>query len=382
MKIGITCYPTFGGSGVVATELGVALAERGDEVHFISYALPSRLDLPRERVHFHEVVAPSYPLFVSPPYTLALATKMAEVAARAHLDLLHVHYALPHAISAILAREMGNGNGVPLKVVTTLHGTDITIVGQDRSYLPITRWGIEKSDAVTAVSAYLREVTIREFGVRRAIEVVPNFVDTRQYRPDGASAFARGLARDGEALIVHVSNFRPVKRIPDVLAIFDAIRKEIPARLVLIGDGPLRSAAERQARQSGFEDRATFLGNVPAIETILPAARLMLLPSDAESFGLAALEAMACGVPVIGTAAGGLPEVVEDGVSGFLRPVGDVASMARVGLELLRDPARWSRFSEAARRRAEQEFPEDRMVERYRAIYEKTLAESSVNPKI
>ena len=373
MKIGITCYPTFGGSGVVATELGLALAEGGDEVHFISYALPSRLALPRERVHFHEVVAPSYPLFVSPPYTLALATKMAEVASHARLDLLHVHYALPHAISAILAREMGNGNGVRLKVVTTLHGTDITIVGQDRSYLPITRWGIEKSDAVTAVSQYLRDVTAREFGVRRAIEVVPNFVDTRRYRPDGASPFARGLARDGEALIVHVSNFRPVKRIPDVLAIFDSIRREIPARLLLIGDGPLRSLAERLAREGGFEDRTTFLGNVAAIETILPATRLMLLPSDAESFGLAALEAMACGVPVIGSAAGGLPEVIEEGKTGYLRPVGDVASMAKCGLELLRDEARWKRFSAACRGRAEQVFPEGGIVRRYRELYEKTL---------
>jgi N-acetyl-alpha-D-glucosaminyl L-malate synthase BshA len=382
MKIGITCYPTFGGSGVVATELGIALAERGDEVHFISYALPSRLDLPRERVHFHEVVAPSYPLFVSPPYTLALATKMAEVAAHHKLDLLHVHYALPHAISAILAREMGNGNGIRLKVVTTLHGTDITIVGQDRSYLPITRWGIEKSDATTAVSRYLREVTIREFGVGQGIDVVHNFVDTRAYSPDGASPFARGLARDGEALVVHVSNFRPVKRIPDVLAIFDAIRKQVPARLLLIGDGPLRSQAERLAREGGFEDRTTFLGNVPAIETILPAAKVMLLPSDAESFGLAALEAMACGVPVIGTAAGGLPEVVEDGRSGFLRPVGDVAGMASSALALLRDPEMWSRFSQDARRRAEQEFPEEKMVERYRAIYERTLAAPQIeNPK-
>jgi len=383
MKIGITCYPTFGGSGVVATELGVALAERGDEVHFISYALPSRLDLPRERVHFHEVVAPSYPLFVSPPYTLALATKMAEVAARHKLDLLHVHYALPHAISAILAREMGNGNGVRLKVVTTLHGTDITIVGQDRSYLPITRWGIEKSDATTAVSRYLREVTIREFGVGQGIEVVPNFVDTRAYSPAGASTFARALARNGEALVVHVSNFRPVKRIPDVLAIFDAIRRQVPARLLLIGDGPLRSQAERLAREGGFEDRTTFLGNVPAIETVLPAARVMLLPSDAESFGLAGLEAMACGVPVIGTSAGGLPEVVQDGKNGFLRPVGDVAGMASSALALLRDPELWSRFSQDARRRAEEEFPEEKMVTRYREIYERTLGSESPiqNPK-
>ncbi len=374
MKIGITCYPTFGGSGVVATELGIALAARGDEVHFISYALPSRLDLPLPRVHFHEVVAPSYPLFVSPPYTLALATKMAEVAARARLDLLHVHYALPHAISAILAREMGNGNGVPLKVVTTLHGTDITIVGQDRSYLPITRWGIEKSDAVTAVSHYLRDVTIKEFGVQRPIEVVPNFIDPRQYRPDGASGFARALAQDGEALIVHVSNFRPVKRIADVLATFDRIRRRVPARLLLVGDGPERSLAERLARDGGFEEATTFLGNVAAVEAILPAARLMLLPSDAESFGLAALEAMACGVPVIGTAAGGLPEVVEEGVNGFLLPVGDVEGMARRALELLGDGGLWQRFSAASRRRAERDFPTDKLVERYRALYSKTLS--------
>ncbi len=375
MKIGITCYPTFGGSGVVATELGIALAARGDEVHFISYALPSRLDLPRERVHFHEVVAPTYPLFVSPPYTLALATKMAEVAAHVRLDLLHVHYALPHAISAILAREMGNGNGVKLKVVTTLHGTDITIVGQDRSYLPITRWGIEQSDTVTAVSRYLRDVTIKEFGIRRPIEVLPNFVDTRQYRPDGASPFARALSQDGEVLLAHVSNFRPVKKVRDVLAVFDRVRRQISARLLLIGDGPDRSLAERLARDGGFEDRTTFLGSVAAVETILPATRLFLLPSDAESFGLAALEAMACGVPVIGTAAGGLPEVVEDGRNGFLLPVGDVEGMAKGALRLLTDEALWKRFSEQCRLRAERVFPTDTLIERYRALYEKTLSE-------
>jgi N-acetyl-alpha-D-glucosaminyl L-malate synthase BshA len=374
MKIGITCYPTYGGSGVVATELGIALAARGDEVHFITYALPSRLDLPRERVHFHEVVAPSYPLFVSPPYTLALATKMAEVAAHAKLDLLHVHYALPHAVSAILAREMGNGNGVKLKVVTTLHGTDITIVGMDRSYLPITRWGIEKSDAVTAVSHYLREVTIADFGVRREIEVLSNFIDTRRYHPGGASSFARGLAREGEALLVHVSNFRPVKRIADVLKVFDRVRREIPARLLLIGDGPDRSLAERMAREGGFEDRTVFLGNVAAIETILPAARVLLLPSDKESFGLAALEAMACGVPVVGTAAGGLPEVVEDGRTGYLRPVGDVEGMAAAALGLLRNEELWKRFSVEARRHAQERFPTDTLIERYRALYEATLA--------
>jgi N-acetyl-alpha-D-glucosaminyl L-malate synthase BshA len=373
VKIGITCYPTYGGSGVVATELGLALADRGDEIHFISYDLPSRLALPRQGVYFHEVVAPTYPLFVSPPYTLALATKMAEVAANVHLDLLHVHYALPHAISAILAREMSDGNGVRLKVVTTLHGTDITIVGQDRSYLPITRWGIEQSDSVTAVSRYLTEMTLRELGVRRKVETIPNFIDPDRYRPDGASAFARTLVPEGEVAVMHISNFRPVKRIADVLAVFDRIRQKVPARLLLIGDGPQRSMAERVARQRGFADRATFLGNVAAVETVLPIAKLLLLPSDAESFGLAALEAMACGVPVVGTAAGGLPEVVADGACGFLKPVGDVEGMAEGALALLEDPVLWKQFSVEARRRAVEEFPTGEIVSRYRSLYEATL---------
>ena len=269
---------------------------------------------------------------------------------------------------------MGNGNGVKLKVVTTLHGTDVTIVGQDRSYLPITRWSIDQSDAVTAVSKYLKDVTVREFGVQRQIHVVPNFVDTRLYRPGGLSAFARTLARPEEALLVHVSNFRPVKRIRDVLGIFERVQRRTPARLLLIGDGPDRSIAEKLAREGGFSDKTTFLGNVAAIETILPAAKLLLLPSDAESFGLAALEAMACGVPVIGTAAGGLPEVVEDGVEGFLRPVGDVEGMAAGAMRLIEDDALWQRFSAAARRRAEHEFPTEGLVSRYRELYEETLS--------
>jgi L-malate glycosyltransferase len=268
---------------------------------------------------------------------------------------------------------MSDGNGVRLKVVTTLHGTDITIVGQDRSYLPITRWGIEQSDNVTAVSRYLTEMTVRELGVRRSVETIPNFIDPNRYRPDGASSFAKTLVRDGEAAVIHVSNFRPVKRIRDVLAIFDRIRQKIPARLLLIGDGPERSMAERVARQRGFEDRATFLGNVASIETVLPVAKVMLLPSDSESFGLAALEAMACGVPVIGTSAGGLPEVVEEGVCGFLRPVGDVEGMAEAALSLLQDPERWRSFSSEARRIAVEEFPTDEIVSRYRRLYEATL---------
>jgi N-acetyl-alpha-D-glucosaminyl L-malate synthase BshA len=375
MKIGITCYPTVGGSGVVATELGLALAEGGDEVHFISYALPTRLDLPRPRVYFHEVVAPTYPLFVSPPYTLALATKMAEVASHASLDLLHVHYALPHAISAILARGMMADRGSRLRVLTTLHGTDITIVGQDRSYLPITRFGIEKSDGVTAVSEYLRDVTARELGVARSVEVIPNFVDTSRYRPDGASAYARGIANEGEAVLMHVSNFRPVKRIRDVIAVFERVRHKRPARLVLVGDGPDRSLAERLTAENGAESQTTFLGNVAAIENLLPVADVFLLPSDSESFGLAALEAMACGVPVVGTRAGGLPEVVVHGENGFLQPVGDVSGMADAVLSLTEDRGRWRAFSESARRRAVAAFPEDQVVARYRALYETILRE-------
>ena len=370
MKIGITCYPTVGGSGVVATELGIALADRGDEVHFISYALPTRLDLPRAGVFFHEVVAPTYPLFVSPPYTLALATKMAEVAAATGLDLLHVHYALPHAISAILARDMMTDRGARLKVITTLHGTDITIVGQDRSYLPITRFGIERSDGVTAVSRYLRDVTERELNVRRPIAVIPNFVDASEYRPDGASAFARTIARPGEAVLMHVSNFRPVKRISDVIGVFERVRKKRPARLVLVGDGPDRSLAERLVRANGSASQTTFLGNVAAIESLMPIADVFLLPSDAESFGLAALEAMACGVPVVGTNVGGLPEVVEDGKNGFLLPVGDVEAMADAVLAIVEDPERGRALSESARERAVAAFPSDQIVARYRAYYE------------
>jgi N-acetyl-alpha-D-glucosaminyl L-malate synthase BshA len=334
-----------------------------------------RLVLPRPRVAFHEVVAPTYPLFVSPPYTLALATKMAEVGAHAKLDLLHVHYALPHAISAILAREMSRdiGDG-RLRVVTTLHGTDITIVGQDRSYLPITRFGIEKSDAVTAVSQHLADVTVRELGVRQPVEVIPNFVDTQLYRPDGASDYAKALCTENEVAVMHVSNFRPVKRIEDVLATFDRIRRQVPARLLLVGDGPERSLAERLASELGIEDRTVFLGNVVAVETILPVGRIFLLPSNAESFGLAALEAMACGVPVIGTAAGGLPEVVLDGETGYLRPVGDVEGMAQAALDLIRDREKWQRFSRAARQRAVEQFPTEGIVARYRAVYERTLS--------
>ena len=374
MRIGIACYPTFGGSGVVATELALALAARGHDIHMLSYDRPHRLPDFVPGVTYHQVSAPSYPLFVSPPYTLALATKMADVAEHAPLDLLHVHYALPHAISAILARQMRESAGARLAVVTTLHGTDITLVGQDQSYLPITRFAIDKSDAVTAVSHYLREVTAAQFGTRKEIDVVPNFIDADRYRPDGASEWARGFRREGEALLVHVSNFRPVKRVGDVIGIFDRVLAKTPARLLLVGDGPDRALAERLCREMKICDRVHFLGNVTAVETLLPVCDLLLLTSDRESFGLSALEAMACGVPVVGTDAGGLPEVVASGTTGYLRPIGDVDGMSRDALSILTDPARKAQFSEAARRRAVSEFPEERAVARYLDVYEKALA--------
>jgi N-acetyl-alpha-D-glucosaminyl L-malate synthase BshA len=372
VKIGIACYPTFGGSGVVATELALALASRGHAIHMLSYERPSRLPDFVPGVTFHQVTAPSYPLFLSPPYTLALAVKMADVAEHDGLDLLHVHYALPHAISAILAQQMRDG-ARRLAVVTTLHGTDITIVGQDQSYLPITRFAIEKSDSVTAVSRYLRDVTVSLFGVKKPIEVVPNFIDGARYRPDGASEWARRFKVPGESLLVHVSNFRPVKRIGDVVEIFDRVRRETPARLLLVGDGPDRSLVERLCREKGICDRVHFLGNLTGIETLLPVCDLLLLTSDRESFGLSALEAMACGVPVVGTDAGGLPEVVASGQTGMLRAIGDVEGMARDALALLTDADRHRAFSEAARRRALEEFPEERAVAQYVAVYERAL---------
>jgi len=371
VKIGITCYPTFGGSGVVATELGHELARRGHEVHFISYALPSRLNVFAERVAYHEVSVPTYPLFPYPPYDLALATRMADVAVHEQLDLLHVHYAIPHAISAHLAREMLAPRR--LAVVTTLHGTDITIVGQDRSYLPVTRFGIERSDAVTAVSDYLKRVTIEVFQPRKEILVVPNFVDAERWKPRGEGRPMRCFGVDGAKLVLHVSNFRPVKRVLDVVEVFDRLRRRVPARLVMIGDGPDRPAAEELCRTRGLQEQVTFLGNMPALEEVTPQADLYVLPSDSESFGLSALEAQACGVPVLGYRAGGLPEVVEDGETGFLREVGDVEGLAQEGADLVLDPPRYARFAEASRRRAVARFAAEAMVARYLAVYEDVL---------
>lgn len=380
MKLGITCYPTYGGSGVVATELGIELAERGHEIHFITYKQPIRLNAPHPKIHFHEVDVSNYPLFEYPPYDLALATRMAEVAESHGLDLLHVHYAIPHSVSAMLARQMlaAAPQSRKLPFVTTLHGTDITVVGADRSYLPITRYSIEQSDGVTSISHYLRERTIQEFDIRNPIQVVHNFVNCDLYMRDAdAKKRRRQFASDGERVLVHLSNFRPVKRLPDVIEVFDRVQKQMPAKLLMIGDGPDRSQAEWMARSKGIQDRVLFLGKQNGISQKLPMADLMLMPSELESFGLAALEAMACEVPSIATRVGGVPEVIDDGVTGFLAEVGDVETMSRRAIELLSDEERLREMGQAARRAAQSRFCASKIVPQYEEFYRAVLERAS-----
>ena len=374
MKIGITCYPTYGGSGVVATELGLELAARGHEVHFISYAVPVRMTEASERIHFHEVEVMDYPLFDHPPYALALATQMYNVAAGEPLDLLHVHYAIPHSVSAYLARAMLRPRRVPF--VTTLHGTDITLVGIDRSYLPITRFSIEESNAVTAISEYLREVTLKEFDIQRPIEMIPNFVNCDVFQPAKDNSRREEFAPGNEKVLVHLSNFRPVKRVPDVIEIFALVRKEIPAKLLMIGDGPDRATAEWMVHQNGLASAVTFLGKQSQVQELLNCADLMLLPSDLESFGLAVLEAMACGVPAVCSRVGGVPEVVRDGVEGYLVTPRDIKTMAARALEILTDPSRQERMGKAARERALSQFCSTRIIPLYEKLYERVIAGS------
>ena len=374
LRIGICCYPTYGGSGAVATELGVALAERGHEIHFISYARPARLVDFHPRVTFHKVSVSSYPLFRYPPYDLALASLMREVAEARDLDVLHVHYAIPHAVSAVLARGM-LGRMRP-RIVTTLHGTDITIVGADRSYYHPTRFGIDRSDAVTTVSHWLRGETVRMFSPTTEIRVVPNSVDTNRFHPRGCAETRARLGVGDEAVLVHVSNFRPVKRVGDAIRIFARVAAQRPARMLLAGDGPDRPEAEELARALGVLDRVQFLGEQERIEMVLACADLFVLPSEAESFGLAALEAMACGVPVLGTRAGGLPEVVVDGESGHLFDVGDIEGAAAAALALLSDATAHAAASLAARARATDTFGALRVVETYEDLYREVLARS------
>ncbi|HET6843791.1 MAG TPA: N-acetyl-alpha-D-glucosaminyl L-malate synthase BshA [Candidatus Angelobacter sp.] len=376
MKIGITCYPTYGGSGVVGTELGLELADRGHEVHFIAYQQPIRLNTRHPRILFHEVTVSQYPLFEFPPYDLALATRMAEVAEIYELDLLHVHYAIPHSVSALLARQMLAAGKRPrrLPFVTTLHGTDITIVGADRSYLPVTRYAIEQSDGVTAISNYLKQRTVQEFEVRNHVEVIYNFVNCDVYRRDPLAAERRSeFAQDGERLIVHVSNFRPVKRIGDVIEIFDRVQKHVPSRLLLMGDGPERSRAEWLVDQKGLRKKVNFLGKEDRIYEKLSFADLMLMPSELESFGLAALEAMACEVPTIATDVGGVPEVIEHGRSGFLAPVGDVESMSRYAIDILSDEKRLREMGKLARWEAQTRFCSSKIIPEYEKFYERVV---------
>jgi N-acetyl-alpha-D-glucosaminyl L-malate synthase BshA len=365
---------------VVATELGLELANRGHEIHFISYAQPIRLTGPQPNIHYHEVEVSRYPLFDYPPYDLALATRMAEVSELYDLDLLHVHYAIPHSVSALLARQMlaAKPRGQRLPFVTTLHGTDITLVGLDRSYLPITRFSIEESDGVTAISQYLKDRTLREFDVRKNIQVIYNFVNCDQYCRTPESEKQRvEYAPEGERLLVHLSNFRPVKRVTDTIEIFDRVRKVIPSRLLLIGDGPDRSQAEWLAVQKGIHENVLFLGKQDRISEKLALADILLLPSELESFGLAALEAMACKVVPIATRVGGLPEVIEHGKSGYLADVGDVDTMARYAIELLSDQPRLDEMAKACRGVAQSRFCASKIVPQYEEFYRQVVERSA-----
>ncbi len=374
MVIGITCYPVAGGSGIVATELGQQLAARGHEVHFVSYALPFRLDTYQANLMYHGVETTAYPLFKFPPYTLTLAAKMAEVARNYKLDIFHVHYAVPHATCAYLARQLlAGGNGKKPKIITTLHGTDITLVGSDPSFYDITRFSIMASDGVTAVSKYLADETKEVFKLEQPIRVIHNFFDEKRFQPHATQCCCKEFVQDGEFLIAHVSNFRPVKRTIDVIDIFERIAREVPSKLLLIGEGPDTILARRQISKKGLSDRVIFLGNQSRVEAVLPCADLFLLPSEEESFGLAALEALACGVPVIGTAGTGLTEVIDDFQNGFLLPVGETSSMARAALSLLNDPDRLAQFKKNAFELVRKRFVSEKIVSQYEQYYEEVL---------
>lgn len=365
MRIGITCYPTYGGSGIVATELGLELALRGHEVHFISYANPIRLDPDTPGIYYHEVEVSTYPLFLYPPYSLALASRMAEVAERHSLDLLHVHYAIPHSISALLAQQMTTSRRLPF--ITTLHGTDITLVGADRSYFPITKFSIERSDGVTTISEYMRRRTVEFFGVQNPIEVIHNFVNCSLYRPDPESQ------RKGRKRILHISNFRPVKRVLDCIYAFAKVREHVDAELVMAGDGPDRGPAEGLAGELGLDPYVRFLGKQDHMERLIPRMYALHLPSEMEAFGLAALEAMACGVPPVATRTGGVPDLITHSTDGFMEPVGDVDAQAARLTDLLTDDALHARIAGAARKTAETRFCTDLIIPQYEAYYARVL---------
>ncbi len=371
MNIGITCYPTYGGSGVVATELGIALAERGHEVHFVSYASPFRLQHYVSNVFFHEVEQSTYPLFDFNLYSLALASKLVEVAQYQKLDILHMHYAIPHAVSGFLAREMVGRDAV--KLVTTLHGTDSTLVGLEPSFLPLMRFSIRESDAVTAVSRFLAEKTRASYNIDKEIEIIPNFVNTSVYKPVDSSRFRSRIAPDGGKILAHVSNFRPVKRVTDVIRIFHLVNKQIPSHLLLVGDGPDRTECEALVRELDLCGVVRFLGKQDALVEILSSSDLFLLPSQSESFGLSALEAMSCGVPVISSSSGGIPEVNIHARTGYIAEMGDVERMAKYAVELLGNTKKYAAFSAAARSVAAEQFEAELIVPRYERLYERVL---------
>jgi len=369
VKVGITCYPTYGGSGIVATELGLELASRGHEVHFISYSNPIRLDAGIPRIQYHEVEVSTYPLFQYPPYSLALASRMAEVAESYALDLLHVHYAIPHSISALLARQMLAPRR-RLPFITTLHGTDITLVGADRSYFPITKFSIEQSDGITSVSHYLRNRTLEVFAVEKEIRVIQNFVNCEIYQPDPERRWRSELAPAGEKLLIHISNFRPVKRVFDCIRILEQVRRQAPAHLLMVGDGPDWMPAQSLARELGVEKHVTFLGKQGHVERLIPQAYVLLLPSELESFGLVALEGMACGVPPVATQVGGVGELVTHGVDGYLEPVGDIPAQAARVIALLSDEALYNQVSGAARQTALTRFCTSLIIPHYEQYYQ------------
>lgn len=368
MNVGITCYPTYGGSGIVATELGLELANRGHEVHFISYANPIRLDPGIPRIHYHEVEVSTYPLFQYPPYCLALASRMAEVAEAYKLDLMHVHYAIPHSISAMLAQQMLAPKR-RLPFVTTLHGTDITLVGTDRSYFPITKFSIEKSNGITSISEYLRRRTVEVFDVPNEIRVIKNFVNCDLYHPDNEKKGAAVYAPAGDKLLIHLSNFRPVKRVLDCIRILAEVRKRVPAHLLMVGDGPDRGPAEHLARELNLDRHVSFLGKQSHVERLIPLAHVLLMPSELESFGLVALEAMACGVVPVATRVGGVPELITDGEDGFLEPAGDIAAQAARVVALLTDDALQYRMAKTGRWNAAERYCPDKILPLYEKYY-------------
>ena len=373
MKIGITCYPTYGGSGVVATELGLALASLGHQVHFISYAIPHRLNQFFENVFFHEVELSTYPLFEHSLYDLALTSKMLEVIEFESLDLMHVHYAIPHAVSAYLARQVLRRSNKNLKFITTLHGTDITLVGLEPSFMPLVKFSIEESDGVTAVSRFLKEKTLTNYNIEKDIEVIYNFIDIEKFKPEESNIFRKHIAPNGEKVLVHTSNFRIVKRVTDTIRVLEKVKKEIPAKLVLVGDGPDRSECERLARELDLQKDVIFLGKQDGLTEILNAADIFLMPSQSESFGLSALEAMACGVPVVSSSVGGLPELNIHNETGYISEIGDIDRMAKYAVELLTNEKRYKSFSKNSRERAVKNFDKNLIVPKYVAYYEKVL---------